>query len=73
MSHDVLGTLLAVLAHEVEIYCIADIWWRRADSDGMERCKYVEASRTRMSRSLDQHAKPYRAPARTFHCPMVRT
>jgi hypothetical protein len=34
VSHDVLGTLLAVLAHEVEIYCIADNWWSRADSDG---------------------------------------
>ena len=34
VSHDVLGTLLAVLAQEVESYCIADIWWSRADSDG---------------------------------------
>jgi hypothetical protein len=38
-----------------------------------EKDKMKEKCETRMSRSLDQHAKPYRAPARTFHCPMVRT
>src|SRR5437660_10351419 len=41
-------------------------------ADGIERYKYVEASRTMISRSLDQHAKPYRAATRAFHCPMAR-